>query len=115
VPTSNAIYLLTIAFYESVLSELPCYSTNRGNGLSARVIYTKRSSKELFKNNTNSDAAWVCVFKGYSWRIFFPRQSKAMKGRDRVAHFSLAALKNSLKDKQKLSVNPEAYVRSSDP
>lgn len=75
----------------------------------------KRSSKELFKSNTNSDAAPVCVLKGYSWRIFFPEESEAMKGRSRVARFSLAALRNSLKDKQKLSVNPKAYACLSDP
>lgn len=79
-----------------------------------QVIYIKRSNKELFKNNTNSDAARVCVFKGYSWRIFFPKESEAMKGRSRVARFSLAVLKNSLKDKQKLSVNPKAYACLSD-
>lgn len=51
-------------------------------------------------------SALVCVFKGYSWRVFSPKESKAMKGRSRAECFSPDAPKNSLKDQQQLSVNP---------
>lgn len=106
--TSNMIHLLMIAFYECVLSELTCYSTSWGNRLSARVIYIKGSSKKLFKNNTVMQPRYLFL----KVILFY---FKGNERRCQVAHFSLGALRNSLGDKQKLSVNHEAYVCLLDP
>lgn len=107
-------YLLTSAFSRDILFELPCYSANRGNGLSARAVDIKLSSKELFKTERNSDAAGCVLLKVILGGFSFPG-NEAMKGRSQVACFSLAAGKNTLKDKHKLSVNPEAYGFFPDP